>query len=116
MGREKKKAKAKAALFKRLHGVKPDTFKKMLSILQKEYDVLHDVWWELCPCLNPLGSTGKRPVGPERSVAALRPFNFFDFFLGFVLRRTGKTGVSYQGSEGKNSAILGPGCIFRQKG
>ena len=32
------------------------------------------VWRELCPCLNPLGSTGKRPVGPERSVAALRPF------------------------------------------
>jgi hypothetical protein len=33
------------------------------------------VWRELCPCLNPLGSTGKRPVGPERSAAALRPFN-----------------------------------------
>ena len=33
------------------------------------------VWRELCPCLNPLGLTGKRPVGPERSVAALRPFN-----------------------------------------
>jgi putative DNA primase/helicase len=28
-------------------------------------------WRELCPCLNPLGSTGKRPVGPERSVAVL---------------------------------------------
>ena len=25
------------------------------------------VWRELCPCLNLLGSTGKRPVGPERS-------------------------------------------------
>lgn len=24
-------------------------------------------WQELCPCLNPLDSTGKRPVGPERS-------------------------------------------------
>jgi hypothetical protein len=38
------------------------------------------VWRELCPCLNPLGSTGKRPGGPEHSVAALRPFNLFDFF------------------------------------
>jgi hypothetical protein len=38
------------------------------------------VWRELCPCLNPLGSTGKRPVGPERSAVALRPFNLFDFF------------------------------------
>ena len=42
MGREKKKAKAKAALFKRLHGVKPDTFEKMRSILQKEYEILHE--------------------------------------------------------------------------
>jgi hypothetical protein len=60
------------------------------------------VWRELCPCLNPLGSTGKGPVGPERSVAALRPFNFFDFFRmvgagcfaalfsGFVLRKNEK--------------------------
>jgi hypothetical protein len=37
------------------------------------------VWRGLCPCLNPLGSTGKRPGGPERSGAALRPFNLFDF-------------------------------------
>jgi hypothetical protein len=56
----------------------------------------------LCPCLNPLGSTGKRPVGPERSVAALRPFVLFDFFrmglldftlplpFGFVPRKNGK--------------------------
>jgi hypothetical protein len=35
------------------------------------------VWRELCPCLNPLGSTGKRPGGPECSVAALRPFVLF---------------------------------------
>jgi hypothetical protein len=33
------------------------------------------VWQELCPCLNPPGSTGKRPGDPERSGAALRPFN-----------------------------------------
>jgi hypothetical protein len=32
---------AKAALFKRLYGVKPETFHKMLSILQKEFDALH---------------------------------------------------------------------------
>jgi hypothetical protein len=39
---EKKKASdAQAVLFKRLYGVKPDTFGKMLSILQKEYDALH---------------------------------------------------------------------------
>ena len=31
----------KAALFKRLYGVKPDTFSKMLSILQKEFDGMH---------------------------------------------------------------------------
>jgi hypothetical protein len=35
------KADAEAVLFKRLYGVKPDTFEKMLSILQKEYDALH---------------------------------------------------------------------------
>jgi hypothetical protein len=33
---------AKAVLFKRLYGVKPNTFDKMLSILQKEYDALHE--------------------------------------------------------------------------
>jgi hypothetical protein len=32
---------AKAVLFKRLYRVKPDTFRKMLSILQKKYDALH---------------------------------------------------------------------------
>jgi hypothetical protein len=31
---------AAAVLFKRLYGVKPDTFKKMLAILQREYGVL----------------------------------------------------------------------------
>ena len=41
MGRGKKAQKAKEALFKRLYGVKPATFKKMLSILQKEFDVMH---------------------------------------------------------------------------
>jgi hypothetical protein len=41
MGRAKKASNAKAVLFKRLYGVKPDTFHKMLSILQKEYDTLH---------------------------------------------------------------------------
>ena len=29
------------AVFKRLYGVKPDTFDKMLAILQKEYDKMH---------------------------------------------------------------------------
>jgi hypothetical protein len=38
---EKEAADAKAVLFKRLYGVKPDTFEKMLAILQKEYDTLH---------------------------------------------------------------------------
>jgi hypothetical protein len=42
MGREKQAADAKAVLFKRLCGVKPDTFHKMLSILQREYDALHE--------------------------------------------------------------------------
>ena len=42
MGKGKKKAQdAKEALFKRLYGVKPDTFKKMLSILEKEFGVMH---------------------------------------------------------------------------
>ena len=41
MGRGKKGQKAKEALFKRLYGVKPATFKKMLSILQKEFDAMH---------------------------------------------------------------------------
>jgi hypothetical protein len=36
--KEKEVANAKAVLFKRLYAVKPGTFKKMLSILQKEYD------------------------------------------------------------------------------
>ena len=29
------------AVFKRLYGVKPDTFEKMLEILQKEYNKIH---------------------------------------------------------------------------
>ncbi|MDR2050118.1 MAG: transposase family protein, partial [Treponema sp.] len=41
MGREKKVEEDKAVLFKRLYGVKPDTFHKMVSILQGEYDALH---------------------------------------------------------------------------
>jgi hypothetical protein len=41
MGKGKKAADARAVLFKRLHGVEPDTFHKMLLILQKEFDTLH---------------------------------------------------------------------------
>ncbi|MDR0376672.1 MAG: transposase family protein, partial [Spirochaetaceae bacterium] len=41
MENEKKAADAAAILFKRLYGVKPDTFKKMLSILQREFDAPH---------------------------------------------------------------------------
>jgi hypothetical protein len=41
MGRGKKATNAKDDLFKRLYGVKPGTFHKMLSILQRQYDVLH---------------------------------------------------------------------------
>jgi hypothetical protein len=42
MGVEKNKATdAKEVLFKRLYGVKPATFNKMLSILQKEFDAMH---------------------------------------------------------------------------
>ena len=41
MREEKKEEDAKAVLFKRLYGVKPGTFEKMLSILQKGYDALH---------------------------------------------------------------------------
>jgi hypothetical protein len=37
----KKAADAKAVRFKRLYGVNPVTFHKMLSILQKEFDILH---------------------------------------------------------------------------
>jgi hypothetical protein len=33
---------AKEVLFKRLYGVKPATFTKMRSILEKEFDVLHE--------------------------------------------------------------------------
>jgi hypothetical protein len=41
MKKGKKAVNANAALFKRLYGVKPDTYKKMPSILQIEYDALH---------------------------------------------------------------------------
>jgi hypothetical protein len=41
MEKEKEAGDAEAVLFKRLYGVKPATFEKMRSILQKEYDALH---------------------------------------------------------------------------
>jgi hypothetical protein len=41
MEKEKEAVDAEADLFKRLYGVKPRTFEKMLSILQKEYNALH---------------------------------------------------------------------------
>jgi predicted DNA-binding protein YlxM (UPF0122 family) len=42
MGKGKKyNPESPAAVFKRLYGVKPDTFEKMLGILQKEYDKKH---------------------------------------------------------------------------
>jgi hypothetical protein len=41
MDKEKKIPDDNDELFKRLYGVKPRTFYKMLSILQKEFDVLH---------------------------------------------------------------------------
>jgi transposase-like protein len=41
MGRGKKWQDTKETRFKRLYGVKPDTFHKMVSILQKEFDALH---------------------------------------------------------------------------
>ena len=42
MGKRKKyNANSPEAVFKRLYGVKPDTFEKMKGILQKEYNKLH---------------------------------------------------------------------------
>ena len=41
MSRGKKAEEAEAVLFKRLYGVKPGTFNKMLLILEKEFDKLH---------------------------------------------------------------------------
>jgi hypothetical protein len=41
MERGKKATNAKNILFKRLYGVKPGTFHKMLSTLHREYDTLH---------------------------------------------------------------------------
>jgi hypothetical protein len=41
MGREKQASDTGAVVFKRLYGVKPDTFEKMKGILQKEFDDVH---------------------------------------------------------------------------
>lgn len=41
MGRGKEMQDAKGTLFKRLYGVKPETFKQMLIILQKEIVIMH---------------------------------------------------------------------------
>jgi hypothetical protein len=41
MGREQEATDAKADILKRLYGVKPDTFEKMLGILQKEYTAMY---------------------------------------------------------------------------
>ena len=41
MGREKVNYNDRIHTFKRLYGVKPATFNKMLSILQKEFDEMH---------------------------------------------------------------------------
>ena len=41
MRREKRAADAQAVLFKRLYGVKPDTFEKMKATLQKAFNALH---------------------------------------------------------------------------
>ena len=39
--RERYNPDSPESTFKRLYGVKPDTFEKMLAILQKEYDKMH---------------------------------------------------------------------------
>jgi len=42
MGKGKKyNPNSQESVFKRLYGVKPDTFEKMAAILQKEYDKMH---------------------------------------------------------------------------
>ena len=41
MGREKINYNDEAHTFKRVYGVKPDTFNKMLLILQKEFNTMH---------------------------------------------------------------------------
>jgi hypothetical protein len=41
MGKQKNVADAKAVLLKRLYRVKPDAFEKILSILRKKCDTLH---------------------------------------------------------------------------
>ncbi|MDR1218505.1 MAG: transposase family protein [Treponema sp.] len=42
MKKGKKAVDAKSVIFKRLYGVKPAAFEKMLSILQDAYDALHE--------------------------------------------------------------------------
>jgi len=42
MGRGKINYNDEAHTFKRVYGVKPDTFNKMLSILQREYNTMHE--------------------------------------------------------------------------
>ena len=59
MGKGKKyNPNSPEAVFKRLYGVKPDTFEKMREILQKEYDKLHKAG----------GSTPKLEVGDKLMV------------------------------------------------
>ena len=41
MGREKINYNDEVHIFKRVYGVKPDTFNKMLLILQKEFNTMH---------------------------------------------------------------------------
>jgi nicotinic acid phosphoribosyltransferase len=41
MEKREKAGDTKAVLFKRLYGVKPDTFEKMKAILQKAFNELH---------------------------------------------------------------------------
>jgi hypothetical protein len=41
MEKKKQEKDSKEAVFKRLYGVKPETFEKMASILQKEWNKLH---------------------------------------------------------------------------
>jgi hypothetical protein len=78
------------------------------------------IWRELCPCLNPLGATGKRPGDPEHGGG---PYGLLSFLISFgratgsftplclLVLPSGRTGkqpghrdkkeASYLGSEGK---------------
>jgi len=59
MSKEKKyDPNSPESVFKRLYGVKPDTFDKMKAILQKEYDKMHKLG----------GSTPKLTVGDKLTV------------------------------------------------